>query len=61
MKILIAAGGTGGHINPGIAIANMLREKGNEIKFVGTDRGLEKDLVPNAGYKLEFIHASRST
>lgn len=58
MKILIAAGGTGGHINPGIAIANMLKDKGNTVKFVGTSKGLEKDLVPNAGYELEFIHAT---
>lgn len=57
MKILIAAGGTGGHINPGIAIANMLKEEGNKIKFVGTDRGLERDLVPKAGFELEYIHA----
>lgn len=58
MKILIAAGGTGGHINPGIAIGNMLKNRGDSVKFIGTDRGLEKDLVPKAGFELEFIHAS---
>lgn len=57
MKILIAAGGTGGHINPGIAIGKMLQEKGNAVKFVGTEKGLEKDLVPKAGFTLAFIHA----
>lgn len=57
MKILIAAAGTGGHINPGIAIANKIKEKNPkaEIIFVGTNRGLENDLVPRAGYKLEKI------
>ena len=52
MKILIAAGGTGGHINPGIAIANMLKDRGDEVKFIGTEKGLEKDLVPKAGFDI---------
>ena len=46
MKFLIAAGGTGGHINPGIAIGKMLKERGDEVKFIGTEIGMEKDLVP---------------
>lgn len=58
MKVLIAAGGTGGHINPGIAIANMLKEEGNKVIFVGTKNGLETDLVPKSGYKLLTIRAS---
>lgn len=58
MKVLIVAGGTGGHINPGIAIANMLKEEGNKVIFVGTKNGLETDLVPKAGYKLLTIRAS---
>ena len=49
--------GTGGHINPGIAIGKMLKEKGNEVKFVGTSHGMEKDLVPKAGFELKFIHS----
>ena len=59
MKVIIAAAGTGGHINPGIAIANKIIEKepNSEIIFVGTDRGLENDLVPRAGYKLKTIDA----
>lgn len=57
MKILIAAGGTGGHINPGIAIGKMLKEKGNEVKFVGTKDGMEKDLVPKAGFEIAYIHS----
>lgn len=59
MKAIIAAAGTGGHINPGIAIANKIKEedKSSEILFIGTDRGLEQDLVPRAGYGLKTIEA----
>ena len=59
MRVIIAAAGTGGHINPGIAIANKIKEeeKDSEIIFIGTDRGLEKDLIPRAGYELKTIDA----
>ena len=59
MRVIIAAAGTGGHINPGIAIANKIKkeEPDSEIIFVGTDRGLENDLVPKAGYGLKTIDA----
>ena len=59
MKVIIAAAGTGGHINPGIAIANKIKEKekNSEIIFIGTTRGLENDLVPRAGYELKTIDA----
>ena len=59
MRAIIAAAGTGGHINPGIAIANKIKEKepNSEMVFVGTGRGLEKDLVPRAGYELKTIDA----
>ena len=59
MKAIIAAAGTGGHINPGIAIANEIKkqEPNSEIIFIGTNRGLENDLVPRAGYALETINA----
>ena len=59
MKAIIAAAGTGGHINPGIAIANKIKqeEPDSEIIFIGTNRGLENDLVPRAGYKLKTIQA----
>ncbi len=57
MKVLIAAGGTGGHIYPGIAIAKYIMSKQPEaqIVFVGTDRGLEKDLVPKEGFEIKLI------
>ena len=59
MKVIVAAAGTGGHINPGIAIANKIKEmeKNSEIIFIGTERGLEKDLVPRSGYELKTINA----
>lgn len=57
MKVVIAAAGTGGHINPGIAMANkiMQEEPDSKIIFIGTNRGLENDLVPRAGYELKHI------
>ena len=59
MNVIIAAAGTGGHINPGIAIANKIKQenKNAKITFIGTIRGLENDLVPRAGFDLERIEA----
>jgi UDP-N-acetylglucosamine--N-acetylmuramyl-(pentapeptide) pyrophosphoryl-undecaprenol N-acetylglucosamine transferase len=59
MKVVIAAAGTGGHINPGLAIAKRICEydPNSQIVFFGTDRGLENTLVPKAGYGLEHIKA----
>lgn len=59
MKVIIAAAGTAGHINPGLAIANKIKENNQdaEIIFIGTNRGLENDLVPRSGYKLKTIEA----
>ena len=60
MKVIMTGGGTGGHIYPAIAIANKIKEKcpEAEILFVGTKRGMEKELVPKSGYPLEFITVS---
>jgi len=57
MKLLIAGGGTGGHLYPGIALAEELttRQKGNEVLFVGTERGLEAKVVPKLGFTLSLI------
>ncbi len=57
---VIAAGGTGGHIIPGIALANEIRlqKPTAEIVFVGTAQGLEQKIVPAAGYPLELVDAS---
>jgi UDP-N-acetylglucosamine--N-acetylmuramyl-(pentapeptide) pyrophosphoryl-undecaprenol N-acetylglucosamine transferase len=55
--ILIAAGGTGGHLFPGIAVADELvrRDSQTRVVFAGTRRGLETRLVPRAGYPLELL------
>ena len=60
MRVLIAAGGTGGHIYPGIAVAMevMRRDTESEVRFVGTARGLETRLVPKAGFKLSLIESA---
>jgi len=55
--LMIAGGGTGGHIYPAIAIAREFvgRDASRKVVFVGTQRGLEKTIVPKAGFPLEFI------
>jgi UDP-N-acetylglucosamine--N-acetylmuramyl-(pentapeptide) pyrophosphoryl-undecaprenol N-acetylglucosamine transferase len=55
--LMIAGGGTGGHIYPAIAIAREYvgRDAARRVVFVGTERGLEKTIVPKAGFPLEFI------
>jgi UDP-N-acetylglucosamine--N-acetylmuramyl-(pentapeptide) pyrophosphoryl-undecaprenol N-acetylglucosamine transferase len=60
MRVLIAAGGTGGHIYPGIAVANevMRRDPSSAIQFVGTAKGLENRLVPHAGFQLKLIESA---
>jgi UDP-N-acetylglucosamine--N-acetylmuramyl-(pentapeptide) pyrophosphoryl-undecaprenol N-acetylglucosamine transferase len=60
MRVLIAAGGTGGHIYPGIAVANEVlhRDAGSSVRFVGTARGLEARLVPQAGFELSIIESA---
>jgi UDP-N-acetylglucosamine--N-acetylmuramyl-(pentapeptide) pyrophosphoryl-undecaprenol N-acetylglucosamine transferase len=60
LKVVIAGGGTGGHIFPAIAIANELKSAfGADILFIGTPRGLESRLVPQAGYPLSLIRVGQ--
>lgn len=58
MRLLIAGGGTGGHLYPGIAVAEEVRHRGGEVLFVGTARGLEAKVVPAAGFPLETLDVS---
>lgn len=60
MKVMIAAGGTGGHIYPGIAVAKeiMRRDESSEVLFVGTSRGLETRIVPDNGFQLSLINSA---
>ena len=57
MRVLFTGGGTAGHINPAIAMANFIKEREpeSEILFIGTENGMEKTLVPKQGYDIEFI------
>ena len=57
MRVLLTGGGTGGHVNPALAIANTIRQNdpSAEIAYVGTKRGIESKLVPAAGYPLHFV------
>jgi UDP-N-acetylglucosamine--N-acetylmuramyl-(pentapeptide) pyrophosphoryl-undecaprenol N-acetylglucosamine transferase len=60
LKVLIAGGGTGGHVVPGLAIARELRDKhAAEVRFVGTARGLETKLVPEAGFALKLVRSGQ--
>lgn len=60
MRVLIAGGGTGGHIMPALAIADALQKQYQaELLFVGTPRGLESRLVPQAGHLLELIQVGQ--
>ena len=60
--IVLAGGGTAGHVNPLLAVAHVIRELEPEadIAVVGTAVGLERDLVPQAGFELETIEKCRS-
>jgi UDP-N-acetylglucosamine--N-acetylmuramyl-(pentapeptide) pyrophosphoryl-undecaprenol N-acetylglucosamine transferase len=57
MRLLVAGGGTGGHVFPGVALAEEMvtRHPGNDVVFVGTARGLEATVVPQVGFPLELI------
>lgn len=57
MRIIFAGGGTGGHINPAISLADYIKGKDSQFEalFIGTKRGLETRLVPRAGYNIEYI------
>ena len=57
MRVLLSGGGTGGHIYPAIAIANRIKEQypDAEIIFVGTEKGIESEIVPKYGYELKTV------
>lgn len=57
-RILIMAGGTGGHVFPALAVAEVLRAQNVEVQWLGTRAGLEADIVPRAGIPISFISVS---
>src|SRR4051812_50143678 len=57
-RVVIAAGGTAGHVVPAIAVADALRAEGAEVSFVGTRERAEADLVPAAGYEIDYLRVS---
>lgn len=59
MKVLITGGGTGGHINPALAISQKIKasDKNNQILYVGTKDGMESDLVPKQGFDFRTVEA----
>jgi UDP-N-acetylglucosamine--N-acetylmuramyl-(pentapeptide) pyrophosphoryl-undecaprenol N-acetylglucosamine transferase len=60
MRVILAGGGTGGHVIPAIAIAQQLRDSyGAEVVFIGTERGIETRLVPAAGFPLRLVEVGQ--
>jgi len=55
MHIVIMAGGTGGHVFPALAVARVLKAHGAEVSWLGTQRGLEAEVVPAAGFDIDYI------
>jgi len=55
VKVVVAAGGTAGHVVPAMAVAEELRASGAEVSFLGTRERIEADLVPAAGYEIDFL------
>ena len=56
--ILIMAGGTGGHVYPALAVARALQQQSREIVWLGTHRGLESRVIPDAGIPIEWVAIS---
>ena len=57
MRIILSGGGTAGHINPALALAEELTNRGHEVVFAGTPDGIESRLVPEAGYPYKGFEA----
>jgi UDP-N-acetylglucosamine--N-acetylmuramyl-(pentapeptide) pyrophosphoryl-undecaprenol N-acetylglucosamine transferase len=57
MRVVIAGGGTAGHVHPGLALARELRDRGADVSFLGTETGLEARLVPAAGFRFDVLRA----
>ena len=58
LKVLLMAGGTGGHVFPALAVADELRSRGVQVAWLGTRKGIEADVVPKAGIDISFINVA---
>lgn len=58
MRILIMAGGTGGHIFPALAVAKKFMQQGHEVRWLGTKKGMESDIIPKHGILIHYINIS---
>ena len=61
MRIVLSGGGTAGHINPALALADVLRERGHEVLFAGTPGGIESRLVPRRASRTKPSRRRAST
>jgi UDP-N-acetylglucosamine--N-acetylmuramyl-(pentapeptide) pyrophosphoryl-undecaprenol N-acetylglucosamine transferase len=60
LRVMVAGGGTGGHVIPALAIGRALRDQhGAEVRYVGTARGIETKLVPEAGFRLDLVRSGQ--
>ena len=57
-KLLVMAGGTGGHVFPGLAVAEYLQDRGWKILWLGTRERMESQLVPKYGFDIAYIKVS---
>ena len=58
IRIMIMAGGTGGHVFPALAVADYLRQAGHEVSWLGTKKGIEARVVPEAGIDIDWLSVS---
>jgi UDP-N-acetylglucosamine--N-acetylmuramyl-(pentapeptide) pyrophosphoryl-undecaprenol N-acetylglucosamine transferase len=58
LRIIVMAGGTGGHVFPALAVADELRARGVEVSWLGTRQGLEAEVVPRAGFPIDYVQVS---
>ena len=61
LRWVVAGGGTGGHVTPALALAERIAARGDEVLLLGTERGLESRLVPEAGFELLTLPARQLT